>query len=67
MQGRSESQKTNFNDGVRVKLEAAARDAFKATVEVELWCRGRGNGEGMEAAKAEEMNWSRMTEAASSS
>ena len=49
---------------MRDELEATARDAFRATFEVELWWRGRGKGEGMEAAKAEEMTWSRMNKAA---
>lgn len=47
--------KTNFNDGMRLELEAAARDALKATVEFRLWCRGRSKGEGMEAANPEDM------------
>lgn len=53
--------KTDFDDGMRVELEAAARDALKATVKFGLWCRFRSKGEGMEAAQAEEMYWTRTT------
>ena len=51
--------KANFNDGMRLELEGTAGDASKATVEFGLWFSGRSKGEGMEAAKAGEMYWSR--------
>ena len=51
--------KTDFDDGMRVELGAAARDALKATVRFGLCCRGRNKGEGMEAAQAKEMYWTR--------